>query len=105
MTNPASDIASPSLTATGFAVLLRQLSLVIGSVMAILGFVSSENLTGLWGYVQGQEFLASIGAAAALAAFLYGQWRTLRLAGLPGGVRQKILRGIERVKAALFIRK
>lgn len=105
MTNPVSEVTLPSLTATGLAVLLRQLSLVMGSITAILGFLSSENVAGLWAYVQSQQFLTAIGAAGALAAFLYGQWRTLRLAGLPGGVHQQVLRGIERLRTAFCIRK
>ncbi|WP_126665585.1 hypothetical protein [Croceibacterium ferulae] len=81
MTNPMSVVTSTSINAPGLIVLLRQLSLLMGSVTAILGFLSSTNLAGLCGDVQDQQFVAWIGAAAAIRPFLYGQWRTLRLGG------------------------
>ena len=77
MTNKPYEI-NPSAVMAHAPVLLRQLLLIIGGVVAVIGFMSARDLAGLWTYLQSDEFVTVFVAGSGLVALLYGQWKARR---------------------------
>lgn len=69
---------NPSAVMAQAPVLLRQLLLVAGGVVAVLGFLSTRDLNGLYAYLQSDEFVPVFVAVSALASLAYGQWKAYR---------------------------
>lgn len=55
---------------------LRILSVLVGGFLAVVGFISQRDLSGLIAYVQSSEFTSVAGAIAAVLSFGYGLWST-----------------------------
>lgn len=74
---PAPIVVNPSPVKDQIAAGIRTLIVLIGGISAILGFIGKHDLAGLIVYLQSGAFLPIIGAASAVGAFLYAQWRTI----------------------------
>lgn len=66
-------VINPSVIMAQAPVLLRQLLLVAGGVTAVLAFLKTKDLVGLYGYIQSEEFIPIFVAAAGLGSLLWGQ--------------------------------
>jgi len=66
---------NPSAIAAHVPVLLRQVLLVVGGVIAAVGFLSRRDMAGLWAYLQTDDFATVAATAATLGTLAYGQWK------------------------------
>lgn len=69
-------VAATSPFAAQISAAVRVFVVVVGLVVALLGFVRARDLAGLVDYVQSNEFLTGAGVIAAAVAFVWGQVRT-----------------------------
>lgn len=70
-------VVNPSAAGDQITSALRTLVVLIGGVAAIVGFLGKRDLAGLVTYLQTGAFVPIMGAAGAVLAFLYGQWKTI----------------------------
>lgn len=78
MNTPKPIDINPSVAATALPVLLRQILLVVGGFVAIVGFIGNRDMASLYAYLQSEDFITFVGTAAMLGSFAYGQWRSLQ---------------------------
>jgi hypothetical protein len=71
---------NPSAIATHVPILIRQVLLVVGGVIAAVGFLSRRDMAGLWAYLQTDDFMTVAATAATLGTLAYGQWRLVTIA-------------------------
>lgn len=66
---------NPSAVAAHVPVLIRQVLLVVGGIIAAIGFLSRRDMAGLWNYLQTDEFLTVAATAVTLGTLAWGQWK------------------------------
>lgn len=64
-----------SVTATAIIVAFRQFTLILAGAATLIGFLKGRDLAGLIAWVRGDSFALLVTTAAALATFIYGQYR------------------------------
>lgn len=69
---------NPSAIMAQAPVLLRQVTLVLGGVAAVLGFVSTHDLAGLVAYLQSEQFVPIFVALSGAASLAWGQVKAHR---------------------------
>lgn len=78
MAEPAAPIVvNPSPVKDQLAAGFRTLIVLLGGISAVMGFLRTHDLAGLIVYLQSDSFIPIIGAASAVGAFLYAQWKTI----------------------------
>lgn len=78
MNDPKPYQVNPSAIMAQAPVLLRQLLLVVGGIVAVLGFLSARDINGLYEYVRSDAFVPIFVAGAGLFSLAYGQWKAHR---------------------------
>lgn len=56
----------------------RQIGLIGGGIVSLLGFVRGKDLAGLFAYIRGDDGVAFAGAAATVGLMFYGYYRAWR---------------------------
>ena len=69
---------NPSALAAHIPVLIRQVLLVVGGVIAAVGFLSRHDMAGLWAYLQTDEFATIAATAVTLGSLAWGQWKAYK---------------------------
>jgi len=70
-------VINPSVIATLAPVLLRQVLLVVGGSVMIVGLLKQRDMAGLYAYLQSEDFITFIATGAVLLSLGYGQLRSL----------------------------
>lgn len=70
-------VVNPSPAAEQISAGIRTLIVLVGGISAIIGLLGKHDILGLVVYLQSSAAVPVVGAAGAVGAFLYGQWKTI----------------------------